>query len=607
MSVKRKSPQHKQYDVDRFRLLQSKTIIQRNLVYITNVAHNIVDHLTISQIADTLRKYEFFGQYGEITKIIPNIKTLHNLQSATGPSFSVYVTYKTTENAIQCIRSTNGGWLAGKVLNSSLGTTKYLSEKDYITKEELSAGKNRIHDTFSQHVSIDSEGNNYLPPLFTNIPIEVDMDSFETENPTLIKLLNRYKKVYTRDVNPHSPVHSSLAPLKLFKFDLNISTIIKYPVYVFFLYNTRTSDIPSVEYPKEWKIEKNGSPPLVSSPSIQKKIKNNELDNNSEEQIENEMKLIDSSNDESEDISNTKENVSVGVIGDSDNLFSSLISQDYLNTFRTLSQSYSNNTMKSLCSCSYAIHEEEIITEMDEIPFFVDNLLNEEISNEQNENESSKENSEDNENNEEKNSSTKPVIVQEMDEWTTVEKGMSLKKAKQNKPTKKKVKYVEEVEERVEGTNKEYIKHEEPKPKESKKEHIKKTIANEEKKEEKKIEKHNEKRKEIINEKRSKKTDENIEKDEKKDERSQSNHPPQIPKSIEIPVANKAPSKPPPCRQKVITDSLEILELKINEIKAKIDSAMELAEKKHSILHDHGVILSTFTCQYPDSYFLIDH
>ena len=169
----------RQHNADRFRALQAKTIIQRNLVNVTNIAFNLFEKMTLAQIAQTLHRYEFFGQYGDVVKIIPNIKTLHNIQSSSGPSFSAYITYRSAESSTQCIRATNGSWLAGKALNASLGTTKYcshflrnkqctnadctylhqlVSERDYITKDELTQSKNRVDEALSQRVAFDAAG-----------------------------------------------------------------------------------------------------------------------------------------------------------------------------------------------------------------------------------------------------------------------------------------------------------------------------------------------------------------------------------------------------------------------------------------------------------------
>lgn len=40
-----------------------------------------------------LEKYEYFGQYGKISKIVVNKGNAYNATSGSGPSFSAYITF----------------------------------------------------------------------------------------------------------------------------------------------------------------------------------------------------------------------------------------------------------------------------------------------------------------------------------------------------------------------------------------------------------------------------------------------------------------------------------------------------------------------------------
>src|SRR3569833_3213017 len=72
----------------------------------------------------TLRKPEYFGQYGNIQKI-----SISNRRSSDGQnqSLGIYVTYEKKEDAQRCIQAVNGSQNGDRVLRAQLGTTKYCS------------------------------------------------------------------------------------------------------------------------------------------------------------------------------------------------------------------------------------------------------------------------------------------------------------------------------------------------------------------------------------------------------------------------------------------------------------------------------------------------
>ncbi|EDR28490.1 hypothetical protein, conserved [Entamoeba dispar SAW760] len=703
MSQRRK--QHKHNEIDRFKLLQNKTIIQRNLVYVTNIAYNIVEGLTLQEISERLSRFEFFGQYGEIIKIIPNIKTLHNLQSTTGPSFSAYITFKTAESSIQCIRSTNGGWLAGKVLNSSLGTTKYcshflrgkqcinpdctylhqlVSEKDYITKEELGAGKNRIDDDISQHISIDSEGNNYLPPIFTIEPIEIDLDTFQTDNPVLIKMVNRFKRIFVRDSNPHLPIHSSLSPLRAFRYDQSDSTVIKSPNYIFFLYNTRNTIDPEVQIPKEW----------TDCNKITKKINTHheEIKNNTNESNEEiEESTEESSSQTKDDIGKEEITTTLDDTSDSEQVFikdeysesgspfygevnKQFICKDYLHTFEILNM-YKGD-IESLIS--YSKRNELIRDNRSSFDInnfqYIKSLIDKIIISDELEVHEEKEQLKEKEVEEEIETSP---IQEDTDEWVTVGKGVSWKKIKQNKKQKiNEILIVEKDNEEEEESD------EEPKSKETKEKEVKeenkkgKEIGSteEEKKENKKVlskreiekkkmKEMEERRREMELERQKKEEEElrKLEEEQMKEgdesdnessektktkesneinkrnesERSHSsskkknnskgkkkgskkksgtkkqNVSPSInesKKSELLEPSSKPPSRPiPNNKRRTSIDPLEQLENKVKELHKTYLMLVEKSNIQLQVLNERKIEIQPITCQYPDSYFMVDH
>ncbi len=94
-------------------------VIQRNLVYVTGL------HVSVGSEA-TLRKPEYFGQYGRILKLVVN--TVNNNPSVSDQrtvSTSVYVTFQHAEDACACIHACDGFIFEGRHIKANYGTTKY--------------------------------------------------------------------------------------------------------------------------------------------------------------------------------------------------------------------------------------------------------------------------------------------------------------------------------------------------------------------------------------------------------------------------------------------------------------------------------------------------
>lgn len=72
-----------------------------------------------------LGKFEYFGQYGKISKLVVNKNKIYNVNGPNGPSYSAYVTYSTPEECSLAILSLDNAMVEGHVLRASYGTTKY--------------------------------------------------------------------------------------------------------------------------------------------------------------------------------------------------------------------------------------------------------------------------------------------------------------------------------------------------------------------------------------------------------------------------------------------------------------------------------------------------
>ena len=133
--------------------LANMRVIRRNLVYAVGLPSG-------SASEDSLRKPEYFGQYGKIAKIV-----LNRTQATSGDprraSASAYVTFVHKEDTLACILALDGFHIDGRNVRASYGTSKYCSAfiknvrcnnpectylhemgaaEDTFTKQEIQAG-----------------------------------------------------------------------------------------------------------------------------------------------------------------------------------------------------------------------------------------------------------------------------------------------------------------------------------------------------------------------------------------------------------------------------------------------------------------------------------
>ncbi|TKR72926.1 hypothetical protein L596_020309 [Steinernema carpocapsae] len=95
--------------------LSAYRVLQMNLIYVTGLSPRIAD-------VDTLKKNEYFGQFGKILKLSI---TNGNGGSANLQSACAYVTYSKSDEALRAILSFHNTVIDGRNIKVSLGTTKY--------------------------------------------------------------------------------------------------------------------------------------------------------------------------------------------------------------------------------------------------------------------------------------------------------------------------------------------------------------------------------------------------------------------------------------------------------------------------------------------------
>lgn len=113
-----KEVQKKQKLTENRRHLSDVRVVQKNLVFVVGLSHRLAD-------AEILRKTEYFGKFGKITKVV--INSSPSYAGAQTPSASAYVTYSKADEALKAIQTVNNVQIDNRVLKASLGTTKYCS------------------------------------------------------------------------------------------------------------------------------------------------------------------------------------------------------------------------------------------------------------------------------------------------------------------------------------------------------------------------------------------------------------------------------------------------------------------------------------------------
>ncbi|XP_063702072.1 putative uncharacterized protein DDB_G0286901 isoform X3 [Culicoides brevitarsis] len=162
---KRQKDQQKKQKINEDRKhLANVRVVQKNLVFVVGLPPRLAD-------PEVLKRHEYFGKYGKIHKVVINPSTAY--AGAQGPSASAYVTYVNNNDSLRAIQSVNNITIDGRLIKTSLGTTKYCSnfmknqpcpkpdcmylhelgdEEASFTKEEMHQGKHqeyekKLHDT----------------------------------------------------------------------------------------------------------------------------------------------------------------------------------------------------------------------------------------------------------------------------------------------------------------------------------------------------------------------------------------------------------------------------------------------------------------------------
>ncbi|KAK2810135.1 hypothetical protein FQN49_008556 [Arthroderma sp. PD_2] len=120
-AAKRKEAEKREIEASSRKNLAGVRVVQKNLVYVIGLNPTIRDENLLLQ---TLRGDQYFGQYGDIDKIVVSkAKPGGNPNQGIG----VYVTFARKLDAATCIAAVDGSPNGDRVLRAQYGTTKYCS------------------------------------------------------------------------------------------------------------------------------------------------------------------------------------------------------------------------------------------------------------------------------------------------------------------------------------------------------------------------------------------------------------------------------------------------------------------------------------------------
>lgn len=98
--------------------LENYRILQKNLIYVIGLSEKLASK-------ELLNKYEYFGQYGQISKIVVNKNKAYYSESQSKPSYSAYISYQTPQEASLAILAVDSIIADEHLIRASYGTTKY--------------------------------------------------------------------------------------------------------------------------------------------------------------------------------------------------------------------------------------------------------------------------------------------------------------------------------------------------------------------------------------------------------------------------------------------------------------------------------------------------
>ncbi|KAL7273066.1 transcriptional repressor general negative regulator of transcription subunit 4 [Rhizina undulata] len=125
--------QRREIEALNLKYLVEVKVVQKNLVYVTGLSPML---MADEDYIQTLCGKDYFGQYGEITKLLVNTRVAVLYGGAQdgskidkiGPAgLGVFVTFAKKEDAVKCITAIDGVVNSGRVLRATYGISRYCS------------------------------------------------------------------------------------------------------------------------------------------------------------------------------------------------------------------------------------------------------------------------------------------------------------------------------------------------------------------------------------------------------------------------------------------------------------------------------------------------
>lgn len=102
---------------EKIKKLSNLRVIQKTLVYVIGIAPEIASE-------EKLKSVEYFGQYGNLQKVVVNTKDVYNATRG-GPSYSAYLTFHSARESAIAILSVDQFVLNDRMIRASFGTSKF--------------------------------------------------------------------------------------------------------------------------------------------------------------------------------------------------------------------------------------------------------------------------------------------------------------------------------------------------------------------------------------------------------------------------------------------------------------------------------------------------
>lgn len=182
--------------------LSNLRIIQKHLVYVIGLSSTLANK-------DLLGKYEYFGQYGTILKIVVNKTKAYNPSGPNGPSYSAYISYSKEQEASVAILAIDNIEVEKHILRASYGTTKYctffLKNLDCPNKDCLYLHYMAEESDIVNRDDMNSQTNIFYEQQLLAMSIA---DIFHSDVKKKLKNINNKKKcilpttdtIYTKDI-----------------------------------------------------------------------------------------------------------------------------------------------------------------------------------------------------------------------------------------------------------------------------------------------------------------------------------------------------------------------------------------------------------------------